>query len=250
MKKKKLYVSLIFIAFAVFFSFSFIYLFTLNNIDLKVQAIDGEEVSEIQNAVSEFEGKNLLFLDTDDVLDKLSSFSNYKVVSVEKKYPNKLVVTIKERFESFAIVTDDSAIIIDDEGVVLRTEENYTNNRELVTLTLDGITVSSSNVGQVVSTTDNSMLFIVMAMAKEINYYNCIESIKLEKAVEKQFAYFNTYSGVVIEVPDVHIRGKEKITFAFNEYDSCDSDYIKSFDKITVFIRQDGFIDASWTPRG
>lgn len=250
MKKKKLYVSLIFIAFAVFFSFSFIYLFTLNKIDLKVEATRGVEVSEIQTAVSEFEGKNLLFLDTDDVLEKLSSFSNYKVVSVEKKYPNKLVVSVKERLESFAVLSDDLAIIIDNEGVVLRTEENYINNRELVTLKLDGISVSSFNVGQVISTTDNQMLVTVMSMAEKINYYNCIESIKLERAVEKQFAYFNTYSGVVIEVPDVHIRGDEKIEYAFEQYDLCDSDYIKSFDKITVFIKQDGFIDASWTPRG
>lgn len=250
MKKKKLYISLIFIAFAVFFSFSFIYLFTLNKIDLKVQATRGDEVLEIQSVVSEFEGENLLFLDTEEVLDRLSSFSDYKIVSIEKKYPNKLVVTIKERLESFAIANDNSAIIIDDEGVVLRTEENFTNNRELVTLKLNGISVSSANVGQVVSTTDNSMLFNVMSMAKKINYYNCIESIELERAVEKKFAYFNTYSGVVIEVPDVHIRGEEKIQYAFDKYDLCDSDYIKSFDKITVFIRQDGMIDGTWIPRG
>lgn len=250
MKKEKLYIALILVAFVASFILSFFYIFTLSKVELKCEALTGEQVSTIQTAVSEFEGENLLFLDTDKIKDKVSSFTDYKIVSVEKKYPSTVVVTIKERVETFAIVNEGSAVIIDDEGYVLRVDDDFSSSRELVTLNFNGLTLSNATVGQVVTTSDNEMLFAVMAMAKKVNYYNCIKSIELERAVEKRFAYFNTYTGVQIEVPDVLIRGEEKILYAFNEYDSCDSDFIKSFDKIIVFIKQDGNLGATWVKNG
>ncbi len=248
MNIKKIYLMLITIAFLVCVVFSCAYIFVINKVDVNFEVLEGYEVEEIQTSLEEFKGKNLLFLSSSEIEEVLAKYTAYKIVSIEKKYPDELTVSIKERKETFAVVSGDKTYLLDEEGFVIKSVEEYNANREIVSLNFNGLEILSSNSGHVIKTNDDELLFSVFLMAKKINYYNCISSIEIQKAPEKRVALFKTYTGVIIEVPDAHVRGGEKIDYAFNEYDKCDDDFIKSFKKITVYVDAiSGEIKATWT---
>lgn len=246
MKRKRLYVILIVAVLCAAFVLSFTCLFTVRFSEVKFQAVSGENSNAVSERVAEYNGRNLLFLDTDEVANSLSDFYGYKVVSVEKKFPNKLTVNIEERKEVFAINVGEKTLITDESGFIIRSEESFSPRRDIVYIESSGLVFNAVDNGQTVSCNDDELFFTVMSMAKKINYYNCISKIVIEKATEKRFAYFETYTGVVLEIPDAHIRGTEKIEVAFNEYDNCENDYVKSFNTITVSIQSDGSIKATW----
>lgn len=248
MNTKKIYLMLITIAFLVCVVFACSYIFVVNKVDVSFEVVNGEQVEELQASLDEFKGRNLLFLKKSEVEDAVSKFTQYKVVSISKNFPDVISVSVKQRNETFAVVNGDRTYILDEEGFVVRSETEYTAEREIVSLSFKGLEITNCKSGQVIETNDNELLFSVMSMAKKINYYNCISNIEIEKAPEKRYAHFKTYTGVVIEVPDAHIRGEEKIEFAFNEYDKCGDDFIKSFNKITVYVdAQSGELKATWT---
>lgn len=248
MNTKKIYLMLITIAFLVFVVFASAYIFTLNKIDVNFEATSGEQSEELEESLQQFKGRNLVFLKTEEIATVLSEFTQYKVIEIVKKYPNTINVSVMQRKETFAITSEEKTFILDEEGFVIKSIEDYSSSREIITLNFNGLEVISCKSGQVIETNDNELLFTVMSMAKKVNYYNCISSIEIEKAPEKRYAYLMTYTGVVIEIPDAHVRGEEKIEFAFDQYDKCEDDFIKSFDKIIVFIdANSGELKATWT---
>lgn len=246
MKKKGLYAILIITAFVASLILSFACLFTVKFAEVKFQSISGGEEDNIIKQIDTFKGRNLLLLSTDEVKTSLKDFHGYKVISLNKGFPNKLFVVVKERKEVFAIDVGGKFLIVDEEGYIIRTETDFEQNREIVVIKSDGLVFNNVSEGQVVGCSDDELLFSVMEMAKSINCYNCIKSIMIERATEKRFAYFNTYTGVILEIPDATVRSLDKIDVAFNEYDNCEVDYLKSFNTITVTVQPDGHIKATW----
>ena len=84
-------------------------------------------------------------------------------------------------------------------------------------------------------------------MAKSVSLTDCIKSILVFKPnVPGSTVTFTTYSGVDIEIARVEERGVEKAIEGFKAYDNADSDYVKMFSVIKVYLVNDA-VKVVWT---
>ena len=89
-----------------------------------------ENVSQVvSDELLKYKDENLLFLDVMEVKEKLSKLSGYvNVVEVKKEFPNKIVVTVKERVEAYSILVDGKYYALDINFNVLSEKTSVKNN--------------------------------------------------------------------------------------------------------------------------
>ena len=132
MKYKRL---LVFVTSMIFFTalvICFFAMFKTAEIYVDVNAVSGsnEQVADkVQALLEDKEGKNLLFISTEEIEREINGASSYaKVSKIVKKYPNKLEVYVEERVEKFAIYYGDKYYALDNEFHVLSESDKNANN--------------------------------------------------------------------------------------------------------------------------
>ncbi len=132
MKYKKLLVLITCLLFVTVAVFCFASAFKVTDIDLNVTVVEGtgENIEKkCSDFLAEYESKNLIFVNKDRIESKLSSLSGYiEVVSVEKEFPNKISVTVKERVESLVLKNGDDYYAMDLNFNVLAKKQSVANN--------------------------------------------------------------------------------------------------------------------------
>jgi cell division septal protein FtsQ len=74
-------------------------------------------------AASGLEGQNILFADTGKAKERLSQMALIKDLSIERRWPGKMVIKVKERQPWGYWQVKDDVYVIDDEGFVLDNDE-------------------------------------------------------------------------------------------------------------------------------
>lgn len=176
MKYKKLLVLITCLLFVTVAVFCFASAFKVTDIELKVTAVEGssENIETKCSAVLvEYENKNLIFVNKDRIGSKLSALSGYiEVVSVEKEFPNKISVTVKERVESFVIKNGDDYYAMNLDFVVLNKKQSVANNLggNNLLIKLDYSDYSSDiKVGKSLQVYDENLLKIMKDSAPMLN---------------------------------------------------------------------------------
>lgn len=249
MKAKKISVILIAISFALAVVFSCYFIFLIKKVDVSYNVSGEFDSNKIVEALDEFNGKSLLFLNTQEIFDKLADFSDVKVISVEKQYPNILKVEIKERLVVFNLFDNGKTYGLDGEGhIVSITDGPVEDKRDRITISIDGLTVTESILGKKLVLSDDVMFDTALKMAACVNLTDCIKSVQLirDELGELKDARFITYTGVIITVTKMDNLGEDKILKAFTEYDKVDIDYIKSYSEILVYLNDTGKPDVDW----
>ncbi len=252
MRTKKFAVIIVAIVFVLVVLFSCIALFAVKEVNVNYAVDSSSDTQKMQDELDEFLGKNLMFLDEQDVVDSLSDFYNMEVVSVSKNYPNVLEVEIKERVEVYEIVSGETVYVTTDNGYVLRTynisEQNQ--SRDKIRLELKGLNVKDASLGQVISTDDNELLCQVFKIAKSVQLTNCVSDITIDKTnIALPTAIFQTYTGVKILIQNVFEHGENRAEIAFNKvYEELD-DFKKTYGYIVTTPNEnaDFGVDIKWT---
>jgi len=255
MKTKRIAVILISIAFTIIATLSCVSIFSIKKIETTFAVGEDTDTKSVQAELDKFLGKNLTFLDLEDVKDAIKDFQYMEIVSISKQYPNVVKVEIRERKEVYYFEHDDSVFVMAKDGFVLnrydKDEFTGSSSREMIYLSITGLAVSNVQIGTKISTDDDLMLSTVFDMAETVFLTDCIKTIELLKAVEREEAIFYTYTGVKIVVPKVKDDGVNKIKVAFDAYDLSEKagDYEKTFKTIVVVKTDDGVIYPDWTDR-
>lgn len=113
-------------------------LFTLQKINLSwlttTSRLKNLKVSEVAYYIEE-QGDSIFLLDKDSIASRLEKAYPYlEVVSIETKFPNKIVVHSAEREEVFAVsLVGGEYAILDGNGKVLRNTDNFVKSSEDLT---------------------------------------------------------------------------------------------------------------------
>lgn len=252
MKTKKVFAILIAVFFAFSLLFSCVLLFSVKKVDVCYAVGEQTDVSAVEKELNAFTGKNLLFLDSAAVEKCLAAHPYFEITEVKKSYPNVLTVGIKERRETFVAVIGDTAYVTDENGLLLKKTpvSTLTEDRNVIRVNLTGITVVTASLGEKLLTSGDELLYGAFEMAKAVRLGDCIKSVSLTKAPERNLAVFQTYSGVKINVEDANIRGTDKIKAAFSAYDLLDNDYLKLNKVIEVVLdKENGSVIVTWTDK-
>ena len=89
------------------------------------------EASDLQNRLQKaYEKKNTIFLDS-ELADKIiEDFPYFRITTFEKDYPNRIVVTVSEDEEVYAVQKGEEYYILNSSGVLLGIRKDYVNRSD------------------------------------------------------------------------------------------------------------------------
>lgn len=115
------------IAFAVFV---FVALFSVKDIDISYSVYGGNEY-DCMSVLEKYKGRNLLFLDENEVKRTLEAKTALKIDEVKKIYPSTVRVCVSTRQERFALSDGQGGYyILDDEYSVVAKRDNVSNHTD------------------------------------------------------------------------------------------------------------------------
>ena len=252
MNVKRLAVIFIAVIFVLVAAFSTVAIFTVKQIDLSYSVLEGEisNPNAVKEELNSYIGKNLLFLDEEDVIESLKDDYYVEVLSVDKQYPNVLKVSLKERLPVYAVNNGGEYYYATKDGFVLEKLNAFTPSRDIIELDLGGFNSVNVTLGQVITVDDNELLRSVFEMAKEINLTDCVKSISVQNVSEFSVVTFKTYTGVDIKIdvtPDYNTANGQPVLFepskasiVFYAYDTILTDYEKAYGVLDFLRMKDG----------
>lgn len=231
MKYKRLLVFVTSMIFITAFIICFFAVFKTAEIYVDVNAVSGsnEQVADkVQALLKNKEGKNLLFLSTEEVESEVNGASSYaKVTKVTKKYPNKLEVVVEERVEKFAIFYENNYYAVDEELHILNKSEQNINNIDgkpnlVLNFDIADIDTNSIKVGETLKIYDQKTTdYLIENVSSLYEKRGDISAVTI--TVKKEKFYFRRLTltmreGLVLNIDKADIRTQEKIAKALEFY--------------------------------
>ena len=251
MTKKKLLVILISIAFAFVVLFSCATLLAVKKVEVDYALVNAD-VQDVQNILDKNLNKNLLFLDENEVVDLLKNKPYLEVVSVYKKFPNVLSVSVKERREVYRVETQSASYILDENGVVLNDTGEIMQNNEIINLSFitfennpaftSKVEIVGAELGEKLQTSNDQVFYQTLKIAKNVGLFDCIKSIVIECVDPISWEDFDveflTKTGVSLKVMDLLVDGERKGQVCFDAYNEKATDYQKRFGNILGYYSE------------
>ncbi|MBR5438923.1 MAG: FtsQ-type POTRA domain-containing protein [Clostridia bacterium] len=231
MKYKRVLILVTILFFVTVSIFASAMLFTVNEIEIKADVIasSGEGVqSKAETVLSSYKGKNYIFTDTNKIANEVQKSSPYvKVVSVNKVFPNKIVVEIKERKEALCLVYDSKYYVLDEELVILKisnSNENNVDGLKNVELNLNVADYGQAElaVGAKLNVYDQTAFsYLKNSVTKFVENRQNLESVTLE--VKRDGNVYNRLTlamreGVKFRIQKANEETLEKLDKAFEFY--------------------------------
>lgn len=172
-------------------------IFELKQIDVdgnsKITKSDIIKIGDIET------GKNIFKYNLNDVEKKLLVNPYIKYVKVSRKFPDKLVITIKENSEYAIIKEGASYIYIGGNGLVLSEQKDIKNkNIPLVS----GIEIKNKKLNTKIKINSDKSNYIILAIdtLKKNNMSRKIESIKINK--NKMYMKTDDNTNIVLKIDE------------------------------------------------
>ena len=189
---------------------------SVRNVNVTYVDYSGEytyEYEQTREQLNKLKGSGLLFLNEEDIADKITTPQYIALERYEKKFPCSVDIVLRERVETFILKTTAGYAIFDDCGKHLRT---VANDGEKALNTLDGC----PNVELEVAAGQ------VEAAAEICGYFSdsfgslrrLVKTVSVIKFLEREILTFSLRSGLEISVNDWQINGQRKIEKAFETY--------------------------------
>ncbi len=239
MRTRRILAKIIAITFALVVLLACAGIFSVEKVDV-CYAVSNCDVQNTQSILNKYKGKNLLFLDKQEVVDSLKNKPYLQVVSVEKKYPNVLRVNIQERRETYKINFNAKTYILDENGVALNDEGRINQGGNVIDLNFitfrnnpnltSKIEIENITLGKKIQTTNDSAVYKAFEIANQFGLFDCVKSVTIEDCTGDEFdVSFETHTGVKIYIVDVLVDGAVKGQVGFDAYNNLANDYQKRF---------------------
>lgn len=174
--------------------------------------------------------ENIVFYDKNKATNTLEEkFPYIKVLKIEKKFPNKIIVHATERREQYCIKVDDEYFALDESGKVLNvySKEDFDRlgeqaNRKPILVDIVGLTVEASTMQTGKTAQIPRVVTILQNVSKALNnsgytetwqIINNIASINIEFGYKSQLIVHTNRNGMSISVDDINKDLASKIKF-------------------------------------
>lgn len=124
MKHKRLLIISTCLVFVMVCVLCFKELFTVKDINVEYLVTSSGVNEEVYSLVEEYKGRSIFTVDVDEIKNKITSNHYLKVLSIEKKYPNEILISLIERSEKYYYVADDAVYYFDDEFFTVRRSDS------------------------------------------------------------------------------------------------------------------------------
>ena len=252
MKHKKISYILIVLLYVIVLLLSLSFLFSVKEVKRNYSMLVGSErYLQVEEQLDSYEGKNLLFLKTSKIKNKLEKDPYILVKSIKKDYPNVVLVDIEERKEMFVLETATEKYLLDDKYFVLKKVDKQTET-EHINLVLNYAEFDSSQlkVGKEINAIKDDIIICVNEMLSIFSdWKNILKGIEVEQVFGEATNFrvcFYTNQGVEIEVRKALDDGVKKAQSAYDRYCAL-TDYEKTKGKILAYKNTSNTIVVDYT---
>lgn len=120
MKHKRLLILSTCLVFAMVCFVALRELFTVKDVNVIYSVTTEGVTEEVYNLVEKYKGRNIFTVDLAEIKQEITANNYLKVLSVEKKYPNEILINLIERSERYYYVANDAVYYFDDEYFIVR----------------------------------------------------------------------------------------------------------------------------------
>lgn len=246
MKTKKVFVMLLTAVFLFVVLFATFFMFNVRQVRVKYTVNQNKSIESVENCLNKYLGKNLLFLDLEDVEREFSNLPYFEVSEIKKEYPNVITLSVKERKEVYHLVDENASYILNEQGIILNHLEQTQVNDKNIKVELKNSEITSAEVGAFLKTAHQEYFDLMLDMVSAVEYADSIESIEIDCSKELEKINFYTKTGVTIVINHPLRNGKQMAIEGFKGYNDAE-DYYKSFDTIIVTCLDSGDVNVFWT---
>ena len=104
-------------------------LFTVKDITVNY-SVKSEETEEVLSLLEKYKKQSIFSIDENLISEEIMANRYLKVVSVEKNYPNELIISLVERTERYYYVSASGVYYFDEEFFIVRREDVHTPKGE------------------------------------------------------------------------------------------------------------------------
>lgn len=186
------------------------------------------EAEELQNRLYEaYNKRNILFVNDEKTKEIMADYPQFRFVSFEKSFPNRVTVEAREDAEMYAVSAGDvngGYYILGPNGVVLGVRDSYVNRLDGENnVLLTGLTITGVENGFLMGDAYMSSLITFCQQASEIlgglrGNVISVEVVRLTSKEEDTLFRVNTREGVKIYVGLPKDKTAEKAKLAFEKY--------------------------------
>ena len=193
-----------------------------------VSDIAKAEADELQQRLyEEYNKDSIFFADAKEAKKILSQFPNFRLVSFKKSFPNRLIVSVKEATEVFAVPVVGDAnryYILGPEGKVLAVRDSYANSLDGESnILISGLLNVSEKNGRLEGDEYISSLMTFCQTATDMlgelrRNVASIEVLRMTSTMDETVFRINTREGVKIYVGYPRKLTEKKAMEAFEKY--------------------------------
>jgi cell division protein FtsQ len=193
-KKNKLKTILLIMVLLCAITFIVIFKTDLLNVgDFEIYGNEYLSKEQIMPNIESTMGFNIFKVKMDSVASNLLTNPYIKTASVKRKLPNKLIVRISERKEAAVVPFMGTFLIIDEEGVVLKSDIQTPGLK-----TINGLEFSNFMEGSILHVSDQEQLDKALFLAKAMK--NMKEDIKEINVTDKKHMVIRFSSGLSCKI--------------------------------------------------
>ncbi len=252
MKHARLVIILSVLTTLAFAAMIFHVVFTVRDVNAYYSVYTDDEVAKVEEVLSSYKGRNLLFVSVKDVEKRITEETSLKVKSVKKVYPNAIKVELTGRQERFAIPAGDGTYYILDEEysvVAKRTSLKNPDGLDNIILSFDTIDKVEVKEKQTLNVTDGGILEVTANIISSFaSPRDALSSVTVSERKEEKgniTVYVTLRDGVIIEVRKALDKGKAKIQAGIAKYNTL-SDWEKT-EGIIICNEVKGEVAATYT---
>ena len=231
MRSKKFVIIYAVVIFLIVFLITFNSVCSISQFEIRFEAGSAEMQTSAENIQArlddEYLKKNFLFFKESTITSVVAEESGgyLEVTGIEKHFPNRITVRIREKYECYAFVKDGKYYVIGDDGTVLAIKDQNVNNIAGRNVEIAGFQFEEPAVGEVfsVSARQSQAYDALLALFEQIEAAQMRGNIsKIEyydmgvSDPQKNFTYFyiDCIEGLRIRIvkPEQNAEAKAKLT--------------------------------------
>ncbi len=204
---------------------------------------------------TEYVGENIFFIRDEEVVAAFDGYPYLSVTGFEKKYPDRLVLSVEEKPEIYAAAVEESGgtvfyMLSEDGEVLRRAQENVNNVDGGENFLLNGLTYAGGTGFSADENFKRVMDVCARLSARTGGVRTCLSSLTLEVSAVRTDLTIATMEGVSIEVGNPFVLTEEKIDAAMNMYLSLDAQSKLIGSIFVVDDRESGGISTTYSRTG
>lgn len=190
-------------------------IFTVTSVKAEFSVVSEEgqkEAAVLRQKLDGFVGRSSAFLDEEEIAALISSYPCMKADKIEKKYPSSVEVSVSERREAFAVLTERGYAVLSDDGTYLYNKDSLTNRTGGENILLEGFGDLPQQGEKTGGETFSALLSVYGVFTEILNGARAnVVSVTLSRSAEKHVRFFiRMREGIAIEIDSPAQLSEEK----------------------------------------